>query len=423
MRRLAVAAFGATILVACARDDARVGARPWTTTADSTGDTVRVRTVGAVPDSLVHRLRLELRIGAEDGTPEETFGSVDMVFGTAAGGLLVYDGQAQEARVFDSAGVFVRRIGAKGGGPGEHGHLNGITRLVSGDWVFWDAQGGRLNRYAPDGTFRTSFRLPITGWFLSDGLRSDGSERLYVWALLERDSTTGQFLKAGFIQLDTAGAVRDTLVIPMLAPEPPQLTAQSADGGSSMVWGLPWSGGNEAAMTPRGGLVAGAGQDYVLYSLPAEGRPLRIEREFTPVPVTDVERREQRERITQRLRRVNPSWTWTGPDIPAVKPAYRDFRVDADDRIWVRVYPAGQPIPAEELPAPAPGPNPPVQLTTREPNVYDVFASDGRFLGRVRPPARFEMMNASGDLVWGVDRDASDVSYAVRFRIEPALPR
>lgn len=423
MRRLALAALGATILMACARDDARVGARPWTTTADSTGDTIRVRTVGAVPDSLVHRLRAELRVGAEDGTPEETFGSVDLVFGTDAGGLLVWDGQAREVRVFDSTGVFVRRIGATGGGPGEYGHLNGITRLPGGDWVFWDAEGGRLNRYAPDGTFRTSVRLPITGWYLSDGLRSDASERLYIWALLERDSTTGEFLKAGFIQLDTAGVVRDTLVIPMLAPEPPQLTAQSADGGSSAVWGLPWSGGNEAAMTPQGGLVAGAGQDYVLYSLPAEGRPLRIEREFTPVPVSDVERRETRERITQRLRRVNPSWTWTGPDIPAVKPAYRDFRVDADNRIWVRVYPPGEPIPAEELPAPPPGPNPLVQLTTREPTVYDVFAADGRFLGRVRPPARFEMVSASGDLVWGVDRDALDVSYAVRFRIEPVLPR
>jgi hypothetical protein len=418
---LAISAFAGS----CGGDRGagRASATPWTTTVDSTADTIRVRTTGPVPDSLVHRLVPELRVGAEDGTPEETFGSVELVFGTRERGLLVYDAQAEEARLFDSTGAFVRRIGAKGGGPGEHGNLNGITQLPDGDWVFWDAPGARLNRYAHDGEFRSSVRLPITGWFLSDGLRSDAAGRLYAWALLERDSVSGEFLTAGYLQLDSTGAARDTVVFPKLAPEPPQLKAQTPDGGSSTIWGLPWAGGNESALTPDGGLISGFGVDYVLYSLPAAGRPLRIEREHAAVPVSDVERSEMRSQLTQRMKRLDPSWTWTGPDIPSAKPAYRDFRVDLDGRIWVRLYTPGEPIPQDELPEPRPGPNPPVIRTTREPNLYDVFSADGRYLGRVRPPGKASVLQASGNTAWGIDRDASDVSYAVRFRIDPALPR
>lgn len=427
MRRVLVlpVMMAVAIVVACGGEGraGRASATPWTTTVDSAGDTIRVRTTGPVPDSLVHRLVSELRVGAEDGTPEETFGSVELVFGTRERGLLVYDAQAEEARLFDSTGTFVRQIGAKGGGPGEHGNLNGIALLPNGNWVFWDAPGARLNHYAHDGEFQESVRLPITGWFLSDGLRSDAQGRLYAWALLERDSVTGDFLTAGYLQLDSTGAARDTVVFPKLAPEPPQLKAQTPDGGSTTIWGLPWAGGNESALTLDGGLISGFGVDYVLYSLPASGRPVRIEREQAPVPVSSVERSEMRAQLTQRMKRLDPSWSWTGPDIPANKPAYRDFRVDLDGRIWVRLYTAGEPIPADEMPEPRPGPNPPVQRTTWEPNLYDVFAADGRFLGRVRPPGKATVLQASGNTAWGIDRDASDVSYAVRFRIDPALPR
>lgn len=413
------------MVVACGGEGraGRASATPWTTTVDSTGDTIRVRTTGPVPDSLVHRLVSELRVGAEDGTPEETFGSVGLVFGTRSNGLLVYDAQAEEARLFDSSGVFVRRIGATGGGPGEHGNLNGITLLPDGEWLFWDGPGARLNRYTHSGEFRSSVRLPITGWYLSDGLRSDSAGTPYVWSLLSRDSVTGALLTAGYLQLDSTGAARDTVVFPTLQPEPPQLKAQTPDGGSNTIWGLPWAGGNESALAPSGGLISGFGVEYVLYRLPASGRPVRIERDHIRVPVSDVERSEVRAQITQRMRRLDPSWNWTGPEIPASKPAYRAIRADLDGRIWVRLYTAGEPIPADELPEPRPGPNPPVQRTTWEPNLYDVFAADGRYLGRVRPPGKASVLQATGNTAWGIDRDASDVSYAVRFRIDPALPR
>ena len=423
LRILVCAALGIAI-AACRRDAAStVSEIPWTTTVDSLGDTVQVRIAGDVPASLVRTLVAEVRVGAEDGAEEETFGSVEMIFGTPNGGMLIYDGQAQAALLFDSTAAFVRRVGAKGGGPGEHGHLNGIAKHPTGDWLFWDAEGGRLNRYTAEGEYRGLLRLPITGWFLQDGLRSTPDGSIYAWAMLERGTTASAIQKAGYIRLDTAGTVLDTLVFPTWGPEPAYLTSESADGGSSTTYGLPWAGGSEATLTRDGGLVSGYGASYVLYLLPRTGKPVRIEREFTPVPVSATERSERRAQITQVMRRVNPAWSWTGPEIPSVKPAYRDFSVAEDGRVWVRLYTPGEPIPADELAPVPPGPNPPVRLTTREPGLYDVFSPDGRLLGRVQPPPRTRLVRMDGDRVWGVQLDSLDVPYAVRFRVNPGLPR
>jgi hypothetical protein len=413
----------ALFAIACGSDaDTASSDTPWTTTVDSLGDTIRVRIEGEIPTALVRGLVAEVKVGAEDGAEEETFGSVEMIFGTASGGMLIYDGQAQAALMFDSAGAFVRRVGAKGGGPGEHGHLNGIARHAGGDWLFWDAQGGRINRYSPDGEFRTTVRLPITGWFLQDGLRISAQGSLYAWAMLERGKTASAIDKAGYIRMDSAGTVLDTLVLPNWGTEPPYLTAESADGGMSTTYGLPWGGGSDAAVTPTGGLVSGPGGGYVLYLLESGTKPVRLERSYTPVAVSATERSERKEQITQVMRRVNPAWSWTGPEIPSVKPAYRDFTVADDGRIWVRVYTPGEAIPPEELgPAPT-GPNPSVRLTTREPSLYDVFSPDGRLLGRVAPPARTRLVRMRGNTVWGVQLDSLDVPYAVRFRVEPGLP-
>lgn len=411
------------LAVACGGDaETATSETPWTTTVDSLGDTVRVRIDGEIPASLVRGLVEELKVGAEDGAEEETFGSVEMIFGTASRGMLLYDGQAQAALMFDSTGAFVRRVGAKGGGPGEHGHLNGIAQHPSGDWLFWDAEGGRLNRYSHDGDYRGMVRLPITGWFLQDGLRISRDGSLYAWSMLERGKTVSSIDKAGYIRLDTAGTVLDTLVLPNWGTEPPYLSAESADGGSSTTYGLPWGGGSEAIATPTGGLVSGPGGAYVIYLLEAGQKPVRVERAYTPVPVSDIERTERRAQITQVMRRVNPAWSWTGPEIPGSKPAYRDITIADDGRIWVRVYTPGEPIPPEDLAPVPPGPNPPVRITTREPNLYDVFSPDGRLLGRVSPPPRTRLVRMRGNQAWGVQLDSLDVPYAVRFRVDPPLP-
>lgn len=399
---------------------------PWATSVDSTGDTIVVRIAGDVPQTHVRTLATDLRVGAEDGSEEETFGGIGTVMGTADGGLLVHDAQSAAVRLFDAQGTFVRTVGGKGGGPGEYDQINGIAQLPDGRIALWDATGGRLNVYTPAGDFLYTARMPITGWFSQNILHVDDAGALYARGILERHPTDFTKSKGGFIRMSDSAVVRDSLpLIEFGAPAPP-LTARSRDGRSMTATSVPFLPGSFVRQRPDGGQVSGTGEPYRFYLVGgALEKPIRVEREHVPVAVSETESSQRREQIERNMKRLDPSWSWTGPGIPATKPAYRGLEVGADGRIWVLLSMPGEPIPEAELPPvrqPTNGAPPPVRLTTREPNVYDVFSPAGMLLGRVALPARTRVYSMRGDTVWGVQRDSLDVEYAVRMRVVPGLP-
>lgn len=424
----AVAFAGACAAGADVESDRAV---PWTTAVDSTGDTIVVRIAGEVPEGLVRHLVPELTVGSLDGAVEETFGSIASVVGLPDAGLLVFDDQAGEVRRFDSTGAFVHILGGRGGGPGEYGHVNGIQILPDGRIALWDAAGNRMNIYAPDGEFLTTWRLAVQGFYASNILQSDASGALYLWAPFERRRGGVGTDRSGVIRLDSAGSVVDSTDYPSWRTgEPTFLIAQSPDGGRSTAWGIPFLPDVANALLKSGGIVSGPEDPYVFYLLPPPGadslspiRPVRVEREYEPVVVTDAEADDLRERITASMRQVDPSWAWQGADIPDTKPAYRDIQVGSDGRIWVSLSTAAEQIPEAELePVDANEVNA-SRRTTREPLLFDVYSPDGRLLGRVAAPPRSTIYDSRGSSAWGVLRDSLDVPYAVRFRVEPALPR
>jgi hypothetical protein len=397
---------------------------PWVTTVDSAGDTTVVRIAGDVPATHVRSMVAELTVGAEDGSDEETFGGIGTVMGTPDGGLLVHDQQAVAVRLFDSTGAHVRTIGRKGGGPGEYDQLNGIVRLPDERIVIWDATGARLNFYSATGDFLSTARMPITGWFSQNILSSDRAASLYARGILERHPTDFTQSKGGFIRMDTTGRVLDSIPLLEWHEDVPPLTARSTDGRSMTASGVPFMASNVTRLLPDGGLASGGGDPYRFYLVGgSRQKPVRVEREHEPVPVSEAESSQRREQITRNMTRLNPSWTWTGAAIPSHKPAYRGMEVGVDGRIWILVSAPAEPIPDAEMPPVREGQPAAVRITTREPIVYDVFSPEGRLLGRVALPTRTRLYRMEGDHAWGVRRDSLDVEYAVRFRIDPALPR
>jgi hypothetical protein len=366
----------------------------------------------------------ELRIGSLDGPDEMTFGNILAVRPAPGGGVVVYDQQVPAVRLFDAQGAFVRDIGVKGSGPGEFGHLNGIASLPGGRWVLWDAAGTRLNFHAPDGSFERSVRLSAGRTFGQGMLFTDTLGRVYVDAVVWRDSADFSRSKRGLVVLDTAGAAVDTLAYVEWGDAPSLVTARSSDGGATTTWNVPFLPSSTTALLGTGGLVSGPSDPYRLYLLRGNGeRPIRIEREHAPVAVSDDERAYWTEYIGEAMRDLQPAWRWNGPAIPTAKPAYRDLEVGLDGRIWVQLNTTAEPIPEAELPPLAPDRSPSLRRTTRTRTVYDVYSPNGALLGRVVLPWRTSLSTSSGELVWGTATDSMDVPYAVRFGIEPALPR
>jgi hypothetical protein len=161
--------------------------------------------------------------------------------------------------------------------------------------------------------------------------------------------------------------------------------------------------------------VAGHGGRYEIVLERRNGKPIVIRRTPTPIPLLPDEKAEEKEFIIFNMRRTQPSWSWTGGDLPDAKAPLTGITVTRDGNIWARVATASERIPAEEMP-PQNEKSPPPR-NYRTPTVYEVFSPTGRFLGRVPMPPRTTMFQADGDYIWGIMRDEDDLPSVVRLKL------
>jgi hypothetical protein len=192
----------------------------------------------------------------------------------------------------------------------------------------------------------------------------------------------------------------------------------------------------QAAISPLGYRVHARNDEYAFYRTLRDGRAVRIERSWTPVPI-GREEREDREAYNKGRERVNGL---EGAPVSATKPPFSSFSVDAEGRIWVEVYaPASPTLDVEREMARRrafatqyPG-FPQVTWAPflwRQPAVYEVIEPSGRFFGRVTLPNAWredsgngrsdgEIMLARGMTVWAVEYGEFDEPYVVKYRIVP----
>ena len=179
---------------------------------------------------------------------------------------------------------------------------------------------------------------------------------------------------------------------------------------------MPFSPNFVWTVHPDGHFLTGMSAEYRI-DLPSDGRVLRIERAFDPVPVSDAEREYEREGVTRYLRSRYPDWSWNGPPIPDHKPFFKALLAGKDGRIWVQLSTEGQLAQNEDHDLDDPLSQP---VTWREPVRYDVFKADGTYLGVVNPPDDFVTRPEPifhGEYVWAVTEDELGVERVVRYRI------
>ena len=174
--------------------------------------------------------------------------------------------------------------------------------------------------------------------------------------------------------------------------------------------------------------------DRYAFEITRPGQPiLSVRRDIKPDPVTSAERKEARDRIETMMRRTDPKWNWSGPDIPSIKPFYASLTTGQDGRIWVArsldAASGGSSFSTRETSASGgagggrpPGGPPGVRPGNRspgpaKPTLFDVFEPNGVFLGQVQIPARTTILARRGDHLWGVSYDDDDVATVKRFRI------
>ena len=340
----------------------------WVGTITTEGDlTTVVNESGSVwggPATLVE----EASIGVESGPDEYMFGNVPSVWATDDR-ILVLDSQVPAVRVYDRDGNHLFDVGRRGEGPGEFTQPSGIAVTGNGDILVVESST-QIDVFAPDGT-------PKATWSTGSMYQISMPEMLILgtddapWVPVI-DAANSRFGRA---RIDPDGNVGE----PVFPPEPervfPCLT-YSRSGRESRYCAIPFQPFSLNTMTPAGSWAVGINDTYSFEIHEPDGSTLRIERYWTPVPVTAEETAYRKESTTKVMReRIvrEPSWTWNGPEIPDHKPAYSQLWPDRNGRIWLlREGPSRRSTEClEDVP----------ECWVPESHSLDAFGPDGRFLG------------------------------------------
>lgn len=385
------------------------------TVVDSTADSIFARVAGAVPEGAVRHLAEDFRIapGADDTTLFTDISEFDV---DRSGRFWVYDRPSNSIFLFGSDGALVRRIGRQGAGPGEFNSNNGMVALGDTGLAIWDARNARVSLLDDTGSFRTSWPTPA-GFFTSNGLYTDHSGRLYLRRAVTARREGEIMGRMGLVGLVEGGRLVDSLLPPDL-PVQREVYVASREGSTSST-SSEHAPGYYWAWHPDSYFVVGHGGRFEIVLARPGGKPIVIRREAPPIPVPAEERDQERARLIWQLRQTDPGWSWSGPALPEFKAPLDGLFVSRDGRIWARVAAPSEPVPDTELPVRRDSTMPIVRYRT--PPVYEVFAADGRFLGRVVFPSRVTLVEADGDQVWARGLGEDDLPAVVRYRIEPGL--
>jgi hypothetical protein len=391
------------------------------TVFDSTGDTIRARVVGEVDSADIRTLVAEVRIPSEIGD-SILFGNAYYVSLNPNGTLAFIDGTSTQLLIFGADGALIGRMGRKGSGPGEYQDVEGIVPLADSTWAIYDASSSRVSFFGADGAFRESWSVPPTNMMSGGMLVTDTSRQLRLMKFVLPPSGDFFQAKAGFARILTGGTgLADTAVAPTLGVKAPEYRAERTTGTnrSATLSTSQLSPQETALWHPDGYWVLMEGGGYRILFAKRDGKPMVVTRDAPTTPVDEDERAFHEERTLWNMRRVDPAWTWQGEPIPKVRAPARGMFIGRDGAVWVEVALPSVPIPEGERDAPRPNGDPVRRWDER--SAYEVFDRHGTFLGRVDLPPRTSLHDASGDIVWGTQRNADDVPEVVRFRITPTL--
>ncbi len=345
------------------------------------------------------RLAESLRIGTATAGGPDAFGDARSVTLDEMGRMWTVDYRANEVRVFDGDGRFVRTIGGRGEGPGE---FMGIGRVRHGpDGEMWVADN-RLDRYEIFDTAGTRIgrqRHPTRfggGWrnglYLAADLIEDSDRDVY--RVYRRGATGG---------LEPDGRVFE---LPEDPPYPPRI--DFTQGRSTVSLPAPFTRNRSRVTGPRLDLWWSDGYDlggrYEILHIDLEsGRTLRrILQQYEPAAITEAVRVAAVQAELERVRHDNriPGARHPPPEamdaVPRVYPPFESFHLSRDGSLWVRRI-LGDGVVG-----------------------FDVFDSEGRYLGQPEMPAGLVNMSVqviTGDRMYVIDSDEVGVDYVVRLEI------
>ena len=401
---LAVICAVALLTAACSSTAPEVSSDDWVGTITTEGNvTTVVNESGSVWGGAAMLVE-EISIGVDVGPDEYMFGNVE---GVAVTGdrIFVLDRSVPVLRVYDLAGNHLLDMGRAGQGPGEF--TNPYLLAVSQDGrvfvrtfaglVVFDHEGGHVMTI----TERGGIVLPMVA----------GNDALYMPVQGGEGS--------GHVLVGADGSRGPRMLAPSLVDWPPWGLMAQGNGGSRQQ-SVPYSPATVWTLAPNGSVIQAASDEYRIEVKNPNGTVLLIERDLAAVPIGDSEREWHEASTALPMRRLQPDWTWNANPIPASKPFFQRFYTDADGVLWVRRITGTESVTdCDAEPTAAFAENRPPRPCFRDVEAFDVFATDGRYMGEVEIPAmqRREHPAIDGDTVVQAIEDEAGTIMVKRYRL------
>ncbi|MEO7362586.1 MAG: 6-bladed beta-propeller [Gemmatimonadaceae bacterium] len=424
--RLNLLVAGVTLAMVAACTSAGTADTPTSsaTTFNTVGDSVIASTTGNVAEADVRHLAVDWRVSTDTGT--DVIGDVRSIAVDGSGQVWAWDNSTPALWLVAADGASIRRVGRAGSGPGEYQDVNGIAVAKDGTLVMWDDGNSRLNFYSRDGVPRANAALTFSDCC---GLPVSTDTLNRIW-LTTRPRMIRSDLSAvdpramikneiGFLRYDASGTLIDTVMAPTLPGRDAPVSAlqvTSTDFGGA-IRQVPYATYPYHAVSPFGHVISAMARPYAIYA-EANGKHVKMTREFAPPIVTEEERAQIRANIEFIMRRENRGFRWNGPEVPREKPPITGIMAGLDGRVWVQLSVPSEASDVEPTSALSKNRPPPVNFRPTEQR-WDVFEPDGRYVGRVAAPLGVDVFVTRGNQGWGVMHDANDVAAIVRLRIEP----
>jgi hypothetical protein len=403
MKRLFVAALVLPILSACGGG---AGAGDWAgTVVDSAGiPLVQNPSEGIWSEGDAWTVEEVFRVGGMDAAEESHFSLVIGIDVDDEGRVYVADQQARHVQVFDSDGSYVLTIGQPGDGPGEFGPALSGVFVDAGVVRAPDLTNQRVNLFTAQGEFTGT--APV---MLSQGVPIRWDETETGEIVLQRRGIDIEGMEALAEGDPITTLPADDGEARTLATVPKGQSFNVAGGRPTIrifeaepIWDLSGSGK----------LARGMNSEYrIEIWSPSELERIVI-RHAEPVEVTESEER----RILDLTRELMMS---QGAPPQAVEPLLQQMQfadsyplfaqlvLATDGTLWVQRIRTSRDVPEGVEWSPQ-------DLGSHE---WDVFDSDGRYLGEVVLPLRFQVTREIDGVLWGIQRDEFDVQSVVGYRV------
>lgn len=400
MRRAAAGVIAATVLVACAGAESR-DTGSTSVVRDSAGITIVENRGSAWRDGEGWTLgpTPAVDIGVVDGDPRYQLHRPTSAVRLSDGTIVIANTGTQELRFYDAAGRHVRTAGGRGGGPGEFEGLRRIDRVAGDTLLAWDWSHARLSRFAPDGRFLSALTLATVAPFSFSDLRGHLDDGGFVLAP-----------GPAFVRLGNNEVKRDTLTLVRFnhAGEPGDTIAAvpGAERFSSselrVQMPLPYGRAAHAVLANGRLLVADNGRaELAFHGL--DGALTQVVRYERSAPAISPEalaayKRRRIETASQDFRSAMEKLMEIVP-FPQHAPLFESVRVDVAGNVWLsEVRVSGD----------------------EETSHWTVFDTDGRQLGTVTMPPRFEPFQIGDDYVLGQWKDDLDVEHVRLYQLRKA---